>query len=113
MDKITYYQNSIIEIIHAHATYKRSDTPNVRSQVVIDKENNQFLLLSVGWHLGKFVYTVAFHFTIVADKIWIQQNNTDILVADELMQKGIAAQDIILGFIAPDLRVYSGFGHAA
>lgn len=110
MDKITQYQQNIIEILKAHACYNRSITPNVTSQIVIDRENNHFMLLSVGWHQNQFIYNVAFHFAILEGKIWIQQNNTDILVADELLQCGIPAIDIILGFIPPNLRIYSGFG---
>jgi hypothetical protein len=110
MDKITYYQQSIIEILNAHACYHRSITPNVTSQIVIDRDHNHFMLLSVGWHQSRFIYTIAFHFALIEGKIWIQQNNTDVLVADELLERGIPATDIILGFIAPNLRIYSGFG---
>ena len=112
MDKITNYQNIISQLLNDYACFKRSVTPNVTSEVIIDKENNHFMLLSIGWHNQKFVYNVAFHFDIVADKIWLQQNNTDVLIADDLVEMGVEKSDIILGFISPHLREYSGFATA-
>jgi hypothetical protein len=112
MDKITHYQNIISQVIHDYACYKRSVTPNVTSEVIIDKENNHFMLLSIGWHNKKFVYNVAFHFDIIDNKIWLQQNNTDVLIADELVEMGVEKSDIVLGFIAPNLREYAGFAEA-
>ena len=42
-------------------------------------------------------------------KIWLQQNNTDILIADELIENGIPKDKIVLGFIAPSERLSTGF----
>ena len=44
--------------------------------------------------------------------MWIQQNWTDIEIADEFVEKGIPATDIVLGFQPPYARPYSGFAVA-
>ncbi|MFN0203581.1 MAG: element excision factor XisI family protein [Bacteroidia bacterium] len=32
------------------------------------------------------------------------QNNTDVLIADQLIEKGIRQQDIVLGFLPVEIR---------
>lgn len=112
MDKINLYQDIICALLKEYASIKKSLTPNVKAQLIIDKENKQYQLISIGWHNNKFIYTIAFHFSIINDKVWIQQNNTDALIADELIAKGILKTDIVLGFLPETARSFSGFAVA-
>lgn len=112
MDKVIKYQQIIQEVLENYASIKKSLTPNVKSQMIMDKVNNHYQLLSIGWHNNRFIYTVAFHFDIIEDKVWIQQNNTDALIADELNEKGIPKEDIILGFLSEETRAYTGYAMA-
>ena len=112
MDKITHYQNLLTDLLNEYGSIAKTLTPDVKSQLIIDRERNQFQLLSVGWHGERYIYTVAFHFVIVGNKIWLQQNNTDIMIADELVARGVPKSDIVLGFIAPEVRTYTGFAAA-
>lgn len=112
MDKIIKYQQIICDILKEYGSIKKSLTPNVKSQVLMDKENHHYQLMSIGWHNNRFVYTVAFHFDIINDKIWIQQNNTDTLIGDELVARGVNKSDIVLGFISEKARGHSGFAMA-
>jgi hypothetical protein len=112
MDKIEKYQTILIDLLNEFGAIKKRLTPNVKSQLIIDKENNHYQLVSVGWHNTQFVYLVAFHFDIIEDKIWIQQNNTDCLIADELVERGVPPQDIVLGFVSERAREQSGFAMA-
>ncbi len=43
------------------------------------------------------------------EKIWIQHDGTEIGIANELLDLGVPKSDIILAFIAPYKRQYSGF----
>ncbi len=45
-------------------------------------------------------------------KVWIQTDGTEDGVTDELMQAGIAKEDIVLGFHEPEIRKYTGFSVA-
>lgn len=112
MDKIKKYEQTIVALLNDYASIKKSLTPNIKTQVVIDKENHHYQLLSIGWHNGKFIYTVAFHFSIIEGKVWIQQNNTEAMVADELMERGVPKSDIVLGFVPEKVRGMEGFAVA-
>jgi hypothetical protein len=102
MDKTVKYQEIIIATLKEYGAIK--PTTNIRKEVIIDREHNHFQLLSVGWHNGKFTYTISFHFDLIDEKIWIQQNNTDVLIADELIERGVNASDIVLGFLPEEVR---------
>jgi hypothetical protein len=110
MDKVTKYQEIICKILGEYASIKKTITPDIKSYLIIDKESHNYQLIAIGWHNNKYVYTVAFHFTIINEKLWIQQNNTDALIADELCALGVEKNDIILGFIPAARRHYTGFG---
>jgi hypothetical protein len=112
MDKIEKYQNILCDILKEYASIKKRLTPDVKFETLIDKEQHHYVLLSIGWHKQSFVYTTAFHFDIIEGKIWLQQNNTDVMIADELEERGVAKSDIVLGFQPAHVRSYSGYAVA-
>jgi hypothetical protein len=42
-------------------------------------------------------------------KIWVEQNTTELRVAQALVEQGIAKDSIVLGFQAPDMRQYTEY----
>lgn len=111
MDKMTKYQNIIISFIEEQASQKLS-MEGVENQILADKDRNHFQLVSVGWHKRQYYHHVVFHFDIKDGKIWIQRNDTEVMVADELIGRGVAREDIVLGFQPPYARPYTGFATA-
>ncbi|MCB9263455.1 MAG: XisI protein [Lewinellaceae bacterium] len=51
-------------------------------------------------------------FDIIDGKAWVQANNTEEMVGDDLIRRGVLREDIILGFQPEYARKYSGFGVA-
>jgi hypothetical protein len=66
--------------------------------------------MNVGWDGHRRVYGCVLHLDIKEGKIWIEQNMTEMMVAQELVARGVAKEDIILGFQAPEMREYTGYG---
>ena len=104
MDTVETYGKILSDIVTEYASIKKTLMPGVKSESIIDRENNHYQLLSIGWHQNRFIYTIVFHFDIIDGKVWIQQNNTDVLVADELIRRGILQTDIVLGFLSEQAR---------
>ena len=52
------------------------------------------------------------HLDIKDGKIWIQRNQSDKLIADELVAMGVPKQDIVLGLQPVYVREYTGYGVA-
>ena len=112
MDNTVKYQGILLNYLRNQAKIKPANMPDIDSHVIADLENNHFRLLQTGWQNHRYVFTVVFHFDIKNGKVWFQRNITDKDVVDELMEMGIARQDIVLGFRAPEVRPYSGFAVA-
>jgi hypothetical protein len=109
--KIKKYQKILTDFLVSESESKTIE--NIEFQVVTDVIHNHFQLIETGWYGKRFIYQVIFHFDISAKgKIWILVNNTDILVAEELIKKGIPPSDIVLGFHPAHVRQYTGYAVA-
>jgi XisI protein len=49
---------------------------------------------------------------MIDERVWIQLDNTEDGIAEELIAAGIPKQDIVLGFHEPEIRPYTGFAVA-
>ncbi|MEM9216531.1 MAG: XisI protein [Cyanobacteria bacterium P01_F01_bin.150] len=73
---------------------------------------HHYLLLKTGWDGEQRIYYSVFHFDIKDDKIWIQENNTDVEVDQVLAEMGISKKELVIGFHHPSMREYSDFAIA-
>lgn len=74
---------------------------------------NRFLVVAFGWpDEDELECFTIFHFEIKNGKVWIQQNWTEIPVADELIERGVRREDIVLGFVPDYARADTGFAAA-
>jgi hypothetical protein len=110
-NKIEKYQKIIEEFLTLEANDRQY--PDIELQVVTDTKHNHYQLAEVGWDDKYYVYRILFHLDIKPDgKVWLAANNTDVLVAEELVKRGIPASDIVLGFQPPYVRPHTGFAVA-
>ena len=108
---INEYQQILQAFLQEEADSKT--IPGIEFQVITDTRNNHFQLVETGWYEKQFIHSVIFHFQIKPDgKIWLLANNTDILVAEELVKKGVSASDIVIGFHRESVRQFTGFAVA-
>jgi hypothetical protein len=114
MDKIKKYQGIIKNFLRSQADILTPTLPKIEYQVIIDSENNHYQLVMTGWDAkDHFVYSVLFHFDIKPNgKVWILVNNTDMLVAEELVERGVLKSDIVLGFHSEMVRPHTGYAVA-
>lgn len=97
METLKKYQQILIDFLEEYARIGYANGPELEQQVIADRERNHFQLVSIGWHKGRFVHEVVFHFDIKEGKIFIQQNWSDLRLAKELTARGIAPDDILVG----------------
>ena len=112
MDKLKKYQDIIIAYLEEYAKIQPANLPDVEAKVISDRESNHFQLVRIGWQGEQYVFTVVFHFDILDGKVWFQRNITERDVVDELMERGIPKEDIVLGFRPPYARPFTGFAVA-
>ncbi|MEM6701025.1 MAG: XisI protein, partial [Bacteroidota bacterium] len=77
--------------------------------LIADKENRRYQVVTMGWDKDVFIHDCPIHLDIINDKIWIQQNNTELDLAEILVEKGVDRSEIVLGFLSPKLREYTDY----
>jgi hypothetical protein len=110
MDTIEIYIQIVRELLNDYASILASDTADIHHEVLFDTEHHRYLLLSLGWFKGQRVHHVVMHIDIIDEQVWIQANNTDRLIAEELVEAGVPPQSIVLGLQPPEVRPYTAYG---
>ena len=73
-------------------------------EMVIDRERDHYLLVQVGWINGRRIYSSILHLDIIQGKIYIQENNTELYIAEKLVELGVPKTDIVIGFHSQSQR---------
>ncbi len=86
MDKLKQYRPIIQELLRKYSQYKIKDE-RIETQLIFDTDRNHYQLLELGWEGSDRIFNCVIHLDIKNEKIWIQRNSTDILIAEELVKK--------------------------
>jgi hypothetical protein len=113
MDDVTtqQLQQASIKVLQEYLEFLGND-PESELQLIIDKNNHHYLLLEAGWHKNQRIYGSLIHLDIINNKIWIQQDGTEVGIANELVNLGLSPQQIVLGFKTPERRKITDFAVA-
>ena len=111
MEKIAKYQQAIKKILQEYGN-RKFRYQDLQSQIVADDKNGHYYLLRLGWDGDERIHNMVFHFDLINGKIWIQQNMTEIDLGEELVEMGVPKSDIVIGFLAPEVREYSEYAVA-
>ncbi|MBW4666163.1 MAG: XisI protein [Cyanomargarita calcarea GSE-NOS-MK-12-04C] len=109
MANLDLYRQYIQTLITKHDSHK-SKGGEVENELIFDTAHDHYQLMRVGWNKLSRVYHTVMHFDIKDGKIWIQQNMTDVDLAQELVDMGVSKDDIVLGLQPPYKRPYTGYG---
>ncbi len=112
MDKVEKYEKIIIDYFEALAE-RRNKNPNpTKVQIIADVQRKHYQLMKIGWNDYKYTHFCMFHLDIIDGKVWIQENRTEILIDEELVERGIPKHDIVPGFLHPSERKYTEYATA-
>ncbi|XGW00756.1 MAG: XisI protein (plasmid) [Leptolyngbya sp. BL-A-14] len=106
---VQHYRDVVIAFLTQHAQGKYA-YGEIERELILDRERDHYLVLDVGWQ-GEYtrVYGPSIHLDIINEKVWLQCNHTETDVPAELMQRGVAREDIVLGKHPPYKRPYTGY----
>jgi hypothetical protein len=112
--KIAQHQVILIDYLESLARSRNElPTATLEYQVIADTKRNHFQLTRLGWHERKYSFLVLMHLDIKGDaKVWLQLNNTEILVGEELEKRGIPKAEIVIGFKPEYMRPHTGYAAA-
>ena len=111
MDRLNVYRQIICSVLKPYAQVAYANV-KVQNRQVFDGETDRYLILSEGWDRQSHLHSCLIHVEIINDRVWIQLDNTEDGIAEELIAAGIPKQDIVLGFHEPEIRPYTGFAVA-
>jgi hypothetical protein len=108
MDRIKQYRELVQGLLQQYLA-QRPQAEDIETQLIADTERDHYQLVNVGWLNGRRVYGCVLHIDLKDDKVWIQHNGTERLVAEELADMGIPKEQIVLGFHSPFKRQFTEF----
>jgi hypothetical protein len=109
MDLINKYREIVKNLLKEYAEIF-SEEKKVENQLILDEKKDHYLLLSLGWINQQRIHNCVIHIDIIDGQVWIQANNTDQLIARELVNAGIDKKDIVLGLQPPEMRKFTQYG---
>lgn len=104
MEKIIQYKKIVSTVFEEiHALFPKEE--GIDNQIIIDENRGHYLLYAVGWEQQNWVYDSYAHIDVKSDgKVWLQHDGTDMRIGDMLLERGILAQDMVVGFQPPYAR---------
>lgn len=110
MDNVTSYAEIVSSILKRIAeSLKKIPKTDVETLLIEIDTQDVFVLFRLGWHEMKRVNNIVIFARIRDSKVWIEQDNTDLSFADELLGAGVPSDDIVLAFQHPDRRHLTEF----
>ncbi|MEG3931967.1 MULTISPECIES: XisI protein [unclassified Microcoleus] len=111
MDRLEHYRQCIQKLLIEDSKIAPING-EIEVETIFDKEKDRYLAVDLGWDGHRRVYNCVFHLDIKNGKIWIQRNQTDRQIAEELVEMGVPKEDIVLGLQPTYAREHTGFGVA-
>jgi XisI protein len=106
MEKIKKYQKILLKLLEDYAQVKSPFMPEVENLVISDLKNHHYQLVRMGWYKDNHVHYSVFHFSIIDQQIWIQENRTDAKIEEELIELGVPSKDIVAGMRHPSMKIF-------
>jgi hypothetical protein len=105
---VNQYRQIIKQLILERAQ-QRLGQEEIETQAIVDTERDHYLLLHTGWRENSRTHGCSIHLDIKDGKIWIQHDGTEVGIATILLEQGVPACDIVLGFHSPYMRQFTEF----
>ncbi len=111
MDRLENYRQIIRNVLSEYLKLQYANG-EIQNEAVFDRENDRYMIVSVGWQGVKRVHGALIHIDIISGKIWIQRDGTEHGIARELVAAGIPKDQIVLGFHTADVRPHTEYAAA-
>lgn len=85
---------------------------NGNSQIIIDADRKNFVLIMLGWEGHRRIHDCLVHIQMIDDKIWIQHDGIEDSITENLEAAGIPKNQIVLAFYPEHVRVHTGYAIA-
>jgi hypothetical protein len=111
MDSVSTYREAIERVLSSYTQipYAHGD---LRCEALFDREHDRYALITLGWNAGKRVHFPLVHIDLMGGKVWIEKDNTEDGVAEELVHAGVPKSQIVLAFHSPEVGMHTEYAIA-
>ncbi len=110
MERLSHYQQVITTVLSDLAQATAQDAVEILS--LFDSTHDNYLLLAVGWDGVRRIHHIIAHLRIRNEKIWVEADNTDAELVQQLLDSGVPKEEIVLAFYSPQKRALTEFAVA-
>jgi hypothetical protein len=110
MEVLSRYQEIIMHVLSDLAEACTRD--GVEILPVFDAERDNYLVLDAGWAGTRRIHHIIAHLRIRNGKIWVEVDNTDFRIVEQLLEAGVPKGSIVLAFHSPQKRPLTEFAVA-
>lgn len=111
MDRLDIYRQIIRDVLSEYLKVRYANG-EIHNEAIFDRDNDRYLIVSVGWDGVKRIHGALVHIDISDGKVWIQRDGTEHGIARELVAAGIPKGQIVLGFHPADVRPHTEYAAA-
>jgi XisI protein len=105
MDKLNKYRQIIKEVVTQYSKLKPSHG-DIRLDSIFDESQDRYGLMQIGWDRGKRIRGNLIYLTLLGEKVIIEYDGMESGITQDLIDCGIAEEDIILAFVPqPNNRI--------
>jgi hypothetical protein len=95
MDKVIRYREAVKSTLAYLLRGGYGKTQKLRNEALYDEQNNRYAVIVTGKDAGTHVHELIAQIDLVADKVIIQLNTSDVDLAEGLTKYGVDANDIV------------------
>lgn len=110
METVSEYRQLITSVLRDLAELRSS--ANSETLALFDTNTDNYLLLAAGWDGVQRIHHIIAHVRICTGKIWVEADNTDQEIVQQLLDAGVARDAIVLAFYSPQKRPFTEFAVA-
>jgi hypothetical protein len=110
METLSHYRQVIVRVLSDLAEASARD--KVETLPIFDTTHENYLLLDAGWDGIQRIHHIIAHLRIHNGKIWVEADNTDQEIVQQLLDAGIPKESIVLAFYSPQKRPLTEFAVA-
>lgn len=111
MEKLIQYAQIIKSVLDPYTQIPYSHGDLV-CKPIYDDNTHSYLLMTLGWDRKTRVHGCLVHLDIINGKVWVQRDETEDSITQELVAAGIPKDQIVLGFHPQDVRPHTGYALA-
>jgi XisI protein len=106
MDRLATYRAAIKKILGDFAAAVNRDkiAKDLDLVCIFDDAQGLYMVYSIGWDKHDRISIPTLFIRIIEGKIWVEENWTEIELGEELMELGVAKEDICVGWVPPFMR---------